>query len=262
VTPLSVHTRLTLWYAGALLAILVVTSAISYSLLAWGLAQDVDRSLLAVAGVVRDATRDATSDAAEQWLRDLFDPEHQLFQLLDPDGTLRMRSRALRGERLPLSPTAQRMVLEGRPAFDTFLMHGERVRVVTLPVRRGGRLVEVVQVGASLRPTERALERWIEILAILVPVAVGLAAAGGRVMARALRSTPPARRSCTLGSGEITAPSCSTARSKAWAKHSCPACWHGKTSPLNTAATVPKRASRSPGSNKSGSPIVSAVLAK
>ena len=184
-TPLSVHTRLTLWYAGALLAILVVTSAISYSLLSWGLAQDVDRSLLAVAGVVRDATRDSPSDVAEQWLRDLFDPEHQLFQLLDPDGTLRMRSRALRGERLPLSPTAQRMVLEGRPAFDTFLMHGERVRVVTLPVRRGGRLVEVVQVGASLRPTERALERWIEILAILVPVAVGLAAAGGRVMARA-----------------------------------------------------------------------------
>ena len=35
--PLSVHTRLTLWYAGALVAILVVISALSYSLLAWSL---------------------------------------------------------------------------------------------------------------------------------------------------------------------------------------------------------------------------------
>ena len=44
--PLSIHTRLTLWYAGALLAILIVISGLSYSLLAWSLAQDVDRSLL------------------------------------------------------------------------------------------------------------------------------------------------------------------------------------------------------------------------
>ena len=41
--PLSVHTRLTLWYAGALLAILVVISGLSYWLLARNLAQDVDR---------------------------------------------------------------------------------------------------------------------------------------------------------------------------------------------------------------------------
>jgi two-component system, OmpR family, sensor kinase len=184
VRALSVHTRLTLWYTGGLLAILVVVSAFSYSLLAWSLAQDIDRSLLAVANVVRDAARDEPLDTAEQWLRDLLDPEHQLIQLLDPDGTLRMRSRALRGDRLPLSDAGWRTILEGRPAFDTVAMHGHRVRVVTLPVRRGGRLVEVVQVGASLRPTERALERWIEILAILVPLAVGLAAAGGRLMAR------------------------------------------------------------------------------
>ena len=182
---LSVHTRLTLWYTGALLAILVVISGVSYSLLAWSLGQDVDRSLLAVAGVVRDASRDSPTDVAEQLLREMFDPEHQLIQLLDPDGTLRLRSRALRGDRLPLSPAARRMILEGRPAFDTVALHGQRVRVVTLPVRRGGRLVEVVQVGASLRPTERALDRWVEILAILVPLAVGLSAAGGRLMARA-----------------------------------------------------------------------------
>lgn len=183
--PLSVHTRLTLWYAGALLTILVVISALSYSLLAWSLSQDVDRSLLTLAGVVRDAPRGDAFDEAEWWLRDLLDPEHQLFQLLGPDGRLRMRSWRLRDDVLPLSAEGHRLVAEGRPAFETITLHGQRVRTVALPVRRNDRLVEVVQVGVPLAPTERTLQRWIEALLVLVPLGVGLAAAGGRVMARA-----------------------------------------------------------------------------
>jgi two-component system, OmpR family, sensor kinase len=183
--PLSVHTRLTLWYAGALVAILVVISALSYSLLAWSLAQDVDRSLLTLAGVVRDAPRGDAFGEAEWWLRDLIDSEHQLFQLVGPDGRLRMRSWRLRDDVLPLSPAARQSVIEGRVAFETVSLHGQRVRTVALPVNRNGRLVEVVQVGVPLAPTERTLQRWIEALAILVPLGVGLATAGGWVMARA-----------------------------------------------------------------------------
>jgi heavy metal sensor kinase len=183
--PLSVHTRLTLWYAGALLAILVVISVLSYSLLAWSLAQDVDRSLLALAGVVRDAPRGDGFEEAEWWLRDLLDPEHQLFQLVGPDGRLRMRSWRLRDDVLPLSPDARRSVAVGRAVFETVTLHGQRIRTVALPVQRNGRLVEVVQVGVPLAPTERTLHRWIEALLVLVPLSVGLAAAGGRVMARA-----------------------------------------------------------------------------
>jgi len=183
--PLSVHTRLTLWYAGALLAILVVISVLSYSLLAWSLAQDVDRSLLALAGVVRDAPRGDAFDEAEWWLRDLLDPEHQLVQLLGPDGRLRTRSWRLRDDVLPLSPDGRRSVAAGRAVFETVTLHGQRIRTVALPVQRNGRLVEVVQVGVLLAPTERTLHRWIEALLVLVPLGVGLAAAGGRVMARA-----------------------------------------------------------------------------
>jgi two-component system, OmpR family, sensor kinase len=182
---LSVHTRLTLWYAGALLTVLVVISGLSYSLLAWSLAQDVDRSLLTLAGIVRDAPRGDAFDEAEWWLRDLLDPEHQLFQLIGPDGRLRMRSWRLRDDVLPLSAEGRRVVAEGRPAFETVTLHGQHVRTVALPVRREGRLIEVIQVGVPLAPTERTLHRWIEALLVLVPLGVGLAAAGGRVMARA-----------------------------------------------------------------------------
>jgi two-component system OmpR family sensor kinase len=183
--PLSVHTRLTLWYAGALLAILVVISGLSYWLLARNLAQDVDRSLMTLAQVVRDAPRGDAFDEAEWWVRELLDPEHQLFQLLGPDGRLRMRSWRLRDDVLPLSAAARQTVAAGLPAFETVLLHGQRIRVVALPVRRNGRLAEVIQVGMPLAPTEHTLQRWLEALMVLVPLGVGLAAAGGRVMARA-----------------------------------------------------------------------------
>ena len=53
-TPLSLRARLTLWYAGVLLAILVVMSALSYSFLRWSLFQQVDASLASVAQIVRE----------------------------------------------------------------------------------------------------------------------------------------------------------------------------------------------------------------
>jgi heavy metal sensor kinase len=183
--PLSIHTRLTLWYVVALLVILVVISGLSYSLLAWSLAQDVDRSLLTVADVIRDAsTRPDGPHETERWLHDVLDPGQRLFQVLGPEGDLRLRSSRLR-DTLPLSAAARENARTGRPTFETVTLAGHRLRVVTLPVRRDGRLTEVVQVGASLRPTERALRRWMEALLILIPLGLGLAAAGGLVMARA-----------------------------------------------------------------------------
>ena len=75
-------------------------------------------SLLALAGVVRDAPRGDAFDEAEWWLRDLLDPEHQLVQLLGPDGRLRMRSWRLRDDVLPLSLTRTYQQSDtGRRAF-------------------------------------------------------------------------------------------------------------------------------------------------
>ena len=182
--PLSIHTRLTLWYAGAMLVILVLISAGSYTLLAWSMAQDVDRSLLTVADVMRDAARGPdTVEATERWLREVLDPDHRLFQLYGPDGDLRVKSSRLPAG-LVLSAAARSNVALGRATFETVDLNGHWVRVVTVPVRRGERLIEVVQVGASLKPTAQTLRRWLEALLVLVPLGVGLAAAGGYIMAR------------------------------------------------------------------------------
>ena len=57
-----------------------------------------------------------------------------------------------------------------------------------MPVLRAGRSVEIIQVAAPLARTREALSRYLTTLLALVPVAVGLAAAGGAVIAsRALQ---------------------------------------------------------------------------
>ena len=63
--PLSIHTRLTLWYAGACWSSWSSSASRPTRCCAWSMAQDVDRSLLTVADVMRDAARgpDAVDEA-------------------------------------------------------------------------------------------------------------------------------------------------------------------------------------------------------
>ena len=64
--PASIHTRLTLWYTSVLLITLLVTSGFSYWLLTLALAQDVDRALLGLAEVIREAVAaDRAPETAE-----------------------------------------------------------------------------------------------------------------------------------------------------------------------------------------------------
>ncbi len=182
---LSIRTRLTLWYTTVLAAILLLISVLSYSVLAWNLTQDLDASLLTVARVVRDTSRPA--DAGEAALRELLGPEFydKFVQLLDPDGRLGFRSTRLHNDALPLSPAARANAARGVPTFETVSLRGrQRVRLVTLPVVRGGRVTQMVQVGIPLDRTDRTLGRYMETLVLLVPLGLALAAAGGAITAR------------------------------------------------------------------------------
>jgi heavy metal sensor kinase len=185
--PLSIHTRLTLWYTAVLVVTLLAISAVSYSLLAWSLAQDVDRSLLTVAEVVRDTDARDTF-GPERILRDVLGPDvlDQFFQIFDPGGVVSARSPQLPdGRRLRLSSTAHANALRGAPTFETLRFErGHAVRLATVPVMRDGRLAEVVQVGMSLAQSERTLRRYLQSLLIVVPFGVVLAATAGALLAR------------------------------------------------------------------------------
>ena len=124
-----------------------------------------------MAGVLRDAP---PSDPAaplpadlEPLVREFLGSEFAdaLLQLLDPEG--RVRSRALRPG-LPLSREARINALRGAPTLETVdLTTGEQARLLTMPVVRGGRVVDLVQVAMPLRRTRQALIRYVETLAVL-----------------------------------------------------------------------------------------------
>ncbi len=190
--PLSIRARLTIWYAGALLAILAVVSALSYSVLRWSLLQQVDASLATVAQIVRETDeRGAGGSEVERAIRELLGPgfSDQFFQFLDPEGRSRFRSGPPPAAALPLSPEARDNAARGQRTFETLEdPRSGPVRLLTVPVLRSGRSVEIIQVSAPLARTREALARYLRTLLALVPVAVGLGAAGGAVLAgRALR---------------------------------------------------------------------------
>jgi heavy metal sensor kinase len=184
----SIRTRLTLWYTGVLLVILLVIGGFSYQVLAWSLYQDVDASLVTVGRVIRDTGYANSGAIAEAALRELLGPEFvdKFFQLRDPEGNPGGASASLRNRQLPLTPIARANAARGRPTFETLeLPGGERARILTLPVVNGVRPPGLVQVGISLARAEDALHRYLMVLLAAVPVGLALAAVGGALIARA-----------------------------------------------------------------------------
>jgi heavy metal sensor kinase len=191
VRPLSIRTRLTLWYSGILLGILMLISLLSYSVLRWSLVQDLDSSLLTVAQVLRDtstASPEASDEAeTEALLRDLLGPEFydKFFQLFDPEGHPEAGMAQRRSRTLRLSPLARANAARGLQTFETIVSAGQDdVRLLTMPIMRSGRVIKIVQVGMSLQRARNALGRYLDTLVVLIPLGVALAAAGGAIIAR------------------------------------------------------------------------------
>jgi heavy metal sensor kinase len=188
--PLGLRARLTLWYGGVLLAILIVLSGASYAALRWTLLGEVDSTLLVVAQVVRDTgypRRGPAPGDPEARLRELLGPDFfdQFLQLLDPDGETDPDIPPRGARPLPLSPEARGNAGRGVPTFETVeLDPGEPTRILTMPVMQGGRLERLVQVGIPLRRTREALSGHLRTLLALVPLGLGLAVAGGALVAR------------------------------------------------------------------------------
>lgn len=187
--PLGLRARLTLWYGGVLLAILVVLSAVSYAALRWTLLADVDSTLLVVAQVVRDTgySRGVTPGDPESRLRALLGPDFfdRFLRLLDPEGETDPAIPPRGSRPLPLSAEARANARRGLPTFETVeLGRDESARILTLPVMRDGRLDSLVQVGIPLRRTREALGRHLLTLLALVPLGLGLATVGGALVAR------------------------------------------------------------------------------
>jgi heavy metal sensor kinase len=188
--PLSIRSRLTIWYSLALLVILGVVGGLSYSLLRTRLLHDVDASLLTVAQALQDARlppSDVGPGSLEQWVQEFLGPEiyDKLFQFSDPEGHPGSRSFLPPGHPLPLSPQARRNAAAGQSTLETVdLPRQGPTRLLTIPVVLQGRIVQFVQVGLPLQRTQQTLASYLRTLVLVIPAGVALAALGGATLAR------------------------------------------------------------------------------
>jgi len=190
--PLRV--RLTLWYGTALALILVVFGGALYAVLAHGLRDQIDRSLEGAAAVAVRAVEkhgigpflpfeDLAAEFPELAVLD------KTFQIFSPAGKITIQSPNLGHQDIPLSPMALASALNGQATFESArFQDGSTFRLLSVPIRENGVLVNIVQVGTSLQPIEEMLHRLVLVLLVSAPIALAAALGGGWFLAdRALR---------------------------------------------------------------------------
>ena len=89
-----------------------------------------------------------------------------------------------RGSALPFSAQAQANARRGIKTFETITHDREEVRILTMPIVETGASSGSSRSARSLGRAQGVLRRYLETLLVLIPLGVGLAAAGGAVIAR------------------------------------------------------------------------------
>jgi len=202
----SIRTRLTIWYTCLLTVTLLIVGGAAFVLLSYSLSHEMDSALDSVARALmeRDQSRAATFPPSEidQAFRRFFgfSPWDHYFQMRDPSGNRDEHRSLLSTGKLPLSGTALNNAMRGLSTFETVEGLGEYpVRILTMPVMESNRVINMIQVGMSLKSIDETYLRFLLTMAGVLPLGLALAASGGWLLAhRALkpvdRMTAAARR--------------------------------------------------------------------
>ena len=202
----SIRTRLTIWYTCLLTVTLLIVGGAAFVLLSYSLSHEMDSALDSVARALmeRDQSRAATFPPSEidQAFRRFFgfSPWDHYFQMRDPSGKGDEHRSLPSTGKLPLSSKALNNAMRGLSSFETVEGLGEYpVRILTMPVMESNRVINMIQVGMSLKSIDETYLRFLLTMAGVLPLGLALAASGGWLLAhRALkpvdRMTAAARR--------------------------------------------------------------------
>jgi heavy metal sensor kinase len=187
----SIRARLTLWYTGLLTVTLLLLGGVTYGLMVRSLDRDVDNALRNIAQVLSVQVRKEAAAMFPTNIDDVFrrffgfSPHDRYVQMLDPRGQHDPRLPPRSTQKLPFSPQAQANVRRGLPTFETIDgVVDYPVRLLTMPVHdNANRLINVVQVGLSLKNSYETRRHFVRILALVFPIALLLAAGGGWLLA-------------------------------------------------------------------------------
>ena len=187
----SIGAKLTIWYTSLLTVTFLVLGGISYGLLAYSLARDMDVALKGVADVMVQKARlgqpsMVPSDVEALFRRFLgFSPLNRYFELFDFPERRDPQGNTPRSPELAPSPKALKNASQGRSTYETVSASGlYPMRLLTLPVIQGGRVVNMVRVGLSMENMLKTRRRFLLAMAAVLPLGLLLAGGGGWVLAR------------------------------------------------------------------------------
>ena len=107
------------------------------------------------------------------------------YKIYDGSGNIGSLSKNFDGSQFPLTQRAYSAALKGGTSYETFLLAGDHpIRVITMPVLKGAKLANLVQVGTSLKVVVDTLKNLQIILLTVVPAVLLLTALIGRFIAR------------------------------------------------------------------------------
>jgi heavy metal sensor kinase len=133
-----------------------------------------------------EGTRLLPPDVDELFRRFLgFSPLDRHFEMFDPHGRRDPRQPRPRSDKLSLSRNALKNASQGLRTFETVEGTGPYpVRILTVPVIKAGRVINLVQVGMSLENMVQTRRRFLLIMAAVLPLGLLLASGGGWLLAR------------------------------------------------------------------------------
>ncbi len=188
---MSIRTRLTLWYTGLLAISLLVIGVLIYTLVGRILLTNLDERLIAQAEDVI-ALIQAENDPLQVMLLgraqlppiDVYGSQY-FIQIVQLDGRAVQLSENLRGQRLPVPLQFVQDIVPGEPRRMTLETSGARLRVISLPIPLGNRIIGIIEVAANMASTSDALDVIRRALLFGSLLALLLAAVGGNILARA-----------------------------------------------------------------------------
>ncbi|MDI3341721.1 MAG: histidine kinase dimerization/phospho-acceptor domain-containing protein [Sphaerobacter sp.] len=181
--PQAIRIRLTLWYVLVLAIILTTFSGGVYVALRESLYSTLDSNLesraAALAGIV-EIRNGAPSLPAQAAVPDR--DREQFVRLFGLDGRLIVDTSP--GGAAPVDPEALAAARRGRTRLRTTMVAGEPFRVLAGPVRRGGTIHGVIEVGQASEDVTDTLGNLLMIVLLAIPATLALASLGGVFLAR------------------------------------------------------------------------------
>ena len=186
----SIRSKLTAWYVLLLGVILVLFSILLFFFLSKRLHESVDSSLTVSARIVSRSIQIEKTRSPFPGLDLFFDQfmgfgVNKSYKIYDGSGNVGSLSKNFDGSQFPLTQRSYSAALKGGTSYETFLITDDHpIRVITMPVLRGKKLANLVQVGTSLKVVEDTLKNLQIILWTVVPAVLLLTALIGRFIAR------------------------------------------------------------------------------